>query len=267
MNDFYISPDTSFSGAGQISKYYHLVIDFILPIFGTCDISKQVNCYINNIRLDPRRNGVLPGSLSSKSMISVINDVFDNFNISDNHTNKHSNIWLTNQQKIQFDLPEIFEDVKFKMDFNRHSRSRGLWSLYPGEFYKKMREHLWKKITVKNDRYVTCVLRKTNNRGSGNDDMKYYYDNIKNNISNKYTLKTIYLEDMEFLEQVSLFYHTDFLLAQHGAGMTNCAFMRPGSTIVELPPVTYPCYQILSKQCGHKHYFSPTRIYENIFNN
>jgi len=157
--------------------------------------------------------------------------------------------------------------MKYSMDLNLHPRSRGLWSNYRPAFYKKLRECLWEKITLDSRRFVTCILRKYNKRGPGNDIVINHKNFIEKNLPHEYMLRSVYLEDLSFLDQVDLFYHTDILVAQHGAGMTNCAFMRPGSTIIELPPVTYPCYQILSRQCGHKHYLPEGNIYENILNN
>lgn len=44
----------------------------------------------------------------------------------------------------------------------------------------------------------------------------------------------IFAEDLTFAEQVGLMQDTDVLVSQHGAGLTNLIFMRPGSKVLEL---------------------------------
>lgn len=44
----------------------------------------------------------------------------------------------------------------------------------------------------------------------------------------------VHLEDFGFLDQVRLFQQADEVVAQHGAGLVNIAFMRPGTRVIEL---------------------------------
>lgn len=55
----------------------------------------------------------------------------------------------------------------------------------------------------------------------------------------EYQFESVFLEDLEFEEQVHLFRHADVVLGVHGAGLTNMVFNRkPNSQLLEiLPPL------------------------------
>jgi hypothetical protein len=55
-------------------------------------------------------------------------------------------------------------------------------------------------------------------------------------ILDQHHITPIALEELDFEEQVNLFSKADLVLAEHGAGLANSIFMRPGSTMVELFP-------------------------------
>jgi len=55
-------------------------------------------------------------------------------------------------------------------------------------------------------------------------------------ILNKHDVIPVSLENMPVDQQVDLFSKADFVLAEHGAGLVNTMFMRPGSTVVEMFP-------------------------------
>lgn len=58
-------------------------------------------------------------------------------------------------------------------------------------------------------------------------------------------------------EQLEIFTNTRVLVGQHGAGLANMVWMRPGGQVVEiLPPVpdyVEPIFSNLAKACGHTH--------------
>ncbi|GAB4134101.1 MAG: hypothetical protein Fur0046_05550 [Cyanobacteria bacterium J069] len=63
---------------------------------------------------------------------------------------------------------------------------------------------------------------------------------------------TIYLETCAIAEQAQLFYNADIVVSPHGSGLTNLAFCRPGTQVIELfsPNYVYPCYWYLSNLIG-----------------
>ena len=63
------------------------------------------------------------------------------------------------------------------------------------------------------------------------------------------------------LEQLAIFANTRILIGQHGAGLTNMLWMRPGGTVIEiLPPLepwVSPIFERLATTLGHKHVAIP----------
>lgn len=53
-------------------------------------------------------------------------------------------------------------------------------------------------------------------------------------VLNKYGFKTVYFEDHSFEEQVKIASEAQFLISNHGAGLTNMLFMDSGSSVFEL---------------------------------
>ncbi len=50
----------------------------------------------------------------------------------------------------------------------------------------------------------------------------------------KQGFKTVYMENFSFLEQVSIMSHARFIVASHGAGITNAMFAKDGCHLIEL---------------------------------
>ncbi|MDX2082438.1 MAG: glycosyltransferase family 61 protein [Rickettsiales bacterium] len=50
----------------------------------------------------------------------------------------------------------------------------------------------------------------------------------------KYGFKTVYMENFSFLEQISIMNNASFIIAPHGAGITNVMFARKNCHLVEL---------------------------------
>lgn len=61
---------------------------------------------------------------------------------------------------------------------------------------------------------------------------------------------------IEPMDQVRLFEHTSVLVGQHGAGLANMLWMRPGSTVIEIlppsPPWVEPIFTKLAQTLGHR---------------
>lgn len=53
----------------------------------------------------------------------------------------------------------------------------------------------------------------------------------------KHGFESVCFEDYTILEQIYLMQNTDFIISMHGAGLTNCLFMKPQSILLELTPV------------------------------
>jgi len=53
-------------------------------------------------------------------------------------------------------------------------------------------------------------------------------------IVEEYGFKTFYFEDHSFEQQVAIALNTQYLISNHGAGLTNMLFMKSGSSVLEL---------------------------------
>jgi capsular polysaccharide biosynthesis protein len=51
-----------------------------------------------------------------------------------------------------------------------------------------------------------------------------------------YGFETIYLEGMSCVDQILLFQSAEFIIAAHGAGLSNLLFCEPGTKVIELMP-------------------------------
>lgn len=64
--------------------------------------------------------------------------------------------------------------------------------------------------------------------------------------------ETLFLEDLDFLEQVRLFSEARVIVSAHGSGLSNLVFSPPGTGVVELfsPGYVNVCYWALANQLG-----------------
>ena len=61
------------------------------------------------------------------------------------------------------------------------------------------------------------------------------FEGIRSLLQN-FDVEPVSLEKLSISEQVNLFSKADLVVAEHGAGLVNTIFMRPGSTVVEVFP-------------------------------
>ena len=69
---------------------------------------------------------------------------------------------------------------------------------------------------------------------------------------------TVFLEEMSFLEQVTVFVNAKIIVAPHGSGLTNLVFCSPNTKVVELfsPNYLRTDYWMISQRLKLKHYYS-----------
>jgi capsular polysaccharide biosynthesis protein len=68
----------------------------------------------------------------------------------------------------------------------------------------------------------------------------------------------VVLRGKSLAEQIELFSSADFIVAPHGAGLTNTLFCPPGTGILEIYPPNYvnPCYWVLTQHLNLDYYCS-----------
>jgi hypothetical protein len=95
------------------------------------------------------------------------------------------------------------------------------------------------------------------------------YSNDNNpELLNGSTARSLYLENKTFHEQVQLMRSSDIVITAHGAALTNIAFMKPCSIVIEVFPFGYyfPNYfGYLARRSGLLHYEWPASKEETEF--
>jgi hypothetical protein len=77
-------------------------------------------------------------------------------------------------------------------------------------------------------------------------------------ILEEYGFKTVYFEDHSFEEQVKIALGTQYLIANHGAGLTNMLFMKSGCSVLELRQIRDAhnnCYFALASALELKYFY------------
>jgi len=71
----------------------------------------------------------------------------------------------------------------------------------------------------------------------------------------KQGFKSVILSELTVVQQIRLFRSATFIVAPHGAGLTNIIFCRPDTTLVELLPDDYinPCFYSIAEVMGLKY--------------
>lgn len=256
MKEYYISKETTLSGFGRTSGYYHLLIDFIIPLFVHAR-GDDITLHISNRRLDPRfDHPVRPGVMPVDRVNYIIECVFgDRLSYGQNFHNKHcGQIWLTRRQKERLPLPKVIRGVNtwWRADFKATPGHLGIWGEYDLEHYKYFREEMWNKFNIPEpgQYYVTIIHRGADANFRGKKLPKDICNKIKQQFKTNLPIRIVNFGDLSFEQTVRICRETKVLIGQHGAGLANCAFMELDSTIIEYGPFKLPCYQVLANCCG-----------------
>ncbi|MBU6157915.1 MAG: DUF563 domain-containing protein [Bacteroidetes bacterium] len=76
---------------------------------------------------------------------------------------------------------------------------------------------------------------------------------------NKYYIDCVYMEDLNFYEQRKLMSESNFIISNHGAGLTNMIFMPDNSKVIELvsdSSIINACFFNLARALGHQYYYT-----------
>lgn len=264
MNDIFIKDfgpmPSIFSGRGRVSKFYHLLIDFCVPLYYLTD-NKPFNVYVpDHFRFNP---GVYKRGnkhdMSEQAIYKIINTIFDGrLNIRINETNKQSDeLWQWTEKFLKQPYPDYVDISEYGFDMqDQHAKLRmGVWSNYPSCYYDKIRSDMWRKFPIQHSRdHVTIIKRAKENGFYRPSEFNQLIPQIERHF--KQQRKTVGVYDFSstpFEQQIDICQKSDTIVGQHGAGLSNAIFMKPGGTLIEWSPVQFPCYKILATQAGLKY--------------
>jgi capsular polysaccharide biosynthesis protein len=79
---------------------------------------------------------------------------------------------------------------------------------------------------------------------------------------------TVRLEEIPFLDQIRLFAGADFIVAPHGAGLSNLVFAPPDSRVIEFMPDAEmrPFFWMISNKLGHEYGMIRCQTDDGTFN-
>ena len=82
-----------------------------------------------------------------------------------------------------------------------------------------------------------------------------------------YGFKRVVMEELSLKEQVGIVARARCLIGPHGAGMTHCLFMPPGSLVLELfaPTFINPCMLPVVDYLKHRYFMVPSNVNEKPY--
>jgi hypothetical protein len=126
---------------------------------------------------------------------------------------------------------------------------------YNPENIKKLSDHLIRNFDLKQqvvDSDKIFISRQKANWRYLNNEAEVQ------NLLIKYGFKIVCLEDYSFKEQLTMMRNANHVISSHGAGLTNCMFMNPRGTVLELRKKgdrDNNCYYSLACACGLYYYY------------
>lgn len=267
-NNLYISNNgpmpSLLSGRGRISKYYHLLIDFCVPIYNFYQ-GNRINIHVPHDhlnRFDPRKfpEERSRHELGQKQIFEIINFLFNgDLCFKDNPDNVQS-YFLPDLKDYFLDksYPGYIHEKEYGFDpHDRHSnRLKGIWSNHPKHYYDKIRDDIRTRVSskIKDSNLATIIIRNNSTSFHRPSD---FQNNVPDLVSKYkslgFTVEKVDFADMSFEEQVIQSCNSKLLIGQHGAGLSNALFMEKGSQMLEWGPIQFPCFKILAHQCQLKY--------------
>ncbi len=89
------------------------------------------------------------------------------------------------------------------------------------------------------------------------------FDRLKSQVLDEHGFVPVSLDTMSLGDQVNLFAKAEIVLAEHGAGLVNAIFMRPGSIMVEVfprPMIGRSMYRLIAAKFGIDYFFGSVDV-------
>lgn len=234
-NPVYLNPVPPSMGDGGLNNYYHFIFDLLLPLNLVLNKTPQsLAFYMEEIGVNCERLKMLFG----KRILIVTKNTIDD---------KVKPIPLIGMDPdstiIKHNTLESFKmDIFSSMGIPVKQKNNKVIlieraSFMTGEKYKIERGSLRRSII-------------------NHEDLKQLLESI---LDEAYLLLSLKLEELSFQQQLEYFNSAALVIAQHGAGLANCVWMKPGSAVVELSCYDSRYhYKILSRLKKHDYFFYKT---------
>ena len=208
--------------SGSYQHYYHFLLGYLLPLVNWLYLEKNFlkykKIFIEDTKvMNKHIKNVFPKKVEILSKDNR-SEIFNNKTLLgfDNRYNYPSNKIKKSNKKLK----EILLDKKsFNKSINFNFKKRNKVLVIdrgePDDFYNS------EECVIKDS---ACQRRSTPN-----------LKNIKE-LLNGFDYKFVYLEDESLINQIKLFSESDFIIAQHGAALSNIIFCNKNTVIIEIKP-------------------------------
>lgn len=227
-------------GSGNIERYYHFIFDLLIPLHSLLKKAPEdVNFVIKEFGLlTPYLEQVFP------NRIKVIDRCDSTQNMSkmrlDGMNPKF--VHLARRAILSF-KKDIFDALEIKPKAASRTVVLLVERLPPDPYYLK--------AAVSEGGGAS--RRSITNHGE-------LYDRLKKSLNSSYELLNIRLENLTLKEQIRCFSNATIVIAQHGAGLANVIWMKPGSRVIELNHNNNQLnhFRIISQIMDHRYCFFKT---------
>lgn len=219
--------------SGSYQHYYHFLLGYLLPLVNWLYLEKKIfkykKIFIEDTKvMNKHIKNVFPKKVEILSKDNK-SEIFNNKTLLgfDNHYNYPSNkIKKSAKQLKEFLLGKKSFNLSKNFNFKKRKKVLVIDRGEPDDFYNS------EECGIKGS---ACQRRSTPN-----------LKNIKE-LLNGFDYKIVYLEDESLINQIKLFSESDFIIAQHGAALSNIIFCKKNTVIIEIRPDT--------KKYGNKVHF------------
>lgn len=238
-----LKPQPPKGGGGKVSHYYHFIFDLIFPLYclGEKRLGSTRFCLED---LGPLTNKFLEIFPMNVELISPLDDRTDLFEAKLVGMNP-CNIFISKHSLGAF---REFMCNRYSVDPSIETNRILLIERLPADQY-----------------YV--------NRGGGGAarrsilNHQEVYNALKSLVKPPYKLQNLQLENMTIREQLHCFDQAAVVIGQHGAGLTNCTWMRSGQSVVELSTSTNLYnYRVLCERLQLDYHWYKTNGYQATIN-
>lgn len=253
------------SGLGQAGdNYYHFLVDYAVKMFSYCyQPGKKSIMYARKdegyLAGNPRWALSLfaPGKMNSKAFDFIFDGNLELRHVTDRELKDIKGVSVPFQK---WQGCKETDAKSFVMLDNECSE----WSRQPVQNFKAFRKYMVEKAFAASketnlvaDEIILLERSKKSTQRIGNG--RVIHDRMRklvNSVAARLGLKVKSVEILQGTpidEQVRQFARAKVVIGNHGAALSNLMFCPTGAQVLEIQPVTFPCFSNLAKRLGLKY--------------
>lgn len=123
---------------------------------------------------------------------------------------------------------------------------------YNDSLIRELRRFMTRNVTEKNADQLIFISRGKSSRRRISNEQQI------DEVLKDFNIKKVFCEDLSFLDQIKLFASAEFIIGNHGAGLSNMLFMKSGASVLEIRrygDTLNNCYFSLASALNLKYYY------------